>query len=77
MRASSSLELAETSMVKKLQKKSSNGLKNNTNGSSTSKNPYLGFYDTSIGQKMKKLGRLHFPPSSFLKLVRQNTPLCA
>jgi hypothetical protein len=38
-RASSSLELAETSMVKKLQKKSSNGLENSTNGSITSKNP--------------------------------------
>jgi hypothetical protein len=38
-RASSFLELAETSMVKNLQKKSSNGLENNTNGSSTSKNP--------------------------------------
>jgi hypothetical protein len=39
MRASSSLELAETSMVKILQKKSSNGLDNKTNGSRTSKNP--------------------------------------
>jgi hypothetical protein len=39
MRASSSLELAETSMVKKLQKKSSNGLDNSANGSRTSKNP--------------------------------------
>jgi hypothetical protein len=38
-RASSSLELAENSMVKNLQKKSSNGLENNTNGSITSKNP--------------------------------------
>jgi hypothetical protein len=38
MRVSSSLELAETSMVKNLRKKSSNGLENNTNGSSTSKN---------------------------------------
>jgi hypothetical protein len=53
-------------MVKKLQKKSSNGLENSTNGSSTSKNPYLGFYGTSIGQKMKKLGLLHFPPSNFV-----------
>jgi hypothetical protein len=39
MRASSSLELVETSMVKNFQKKSSNGLENNTNGSITSKNP--------------------------------------
>jgi hypothetical protein len=39
MRASSSLKLAETSMVKKLQKKSSNGLDNSANGSMTSKNP--------------------------------------
>jgi hypothetical protein len=39
MRASSSLELAETSMVKKLQKKSSNCLDNNTNEFSMSKNP--------------------------------------
>jgi hypothetical protein len=38
-RTSSSLELAETSMVKNLQKKYSNGLENSTNGSSTSKNP--------------------------------------
>jgi hypothetical protein len=65
-RASSSLKLAETSIVKTLQKKSSNGLENSTNGSSTSKNPWLGFYDTSIGQTMKKLGLLHFPPSSFV-----------
>jgi hypothetical protein len=52
-------------MVKKLLKKSSNGCENGTNGSSTSKNPWLGFYGTSIGQTMKKLGLLHFPPSSF------------
>jgi hypothetical protein len=39
MRASSSLELVETSMVKKLQNKSSNGIENSTNGSITSKNP--------------------------------------
>jgi hypothetical protein len=39
MRASSSLELAETSMVKNLQQKSSNGLDNNANGFNTSKNP--------------------------------------
>jgi hypothetical protein len=52
-------------MVKNLLKKSSNGCKNGTNGSSTSKNPWLGFYGTSIGQTMKKLGLLHFPPSSF------------
>jgi hypothetical protein len=39
MRASSSLELAETSMVKNLQKKYSNGLDNSTNGSIMSKNP--------------------------------------
>jgi hypothetical protein len=32
MRASSSLELPETSMVKNLQKKSSNGCENNANG---------------------------------------------
>jgi hypothetical protein len=64
-RASSSLELPETSMVKNLLKKSSNGCENGTNGSSTSKNPWLGFYGTSIGQTMKKLGLLHFPPSSF------------
>jgi hypothetical protein len=76
MRASSSLELAETSMVKNLQKKSSNGLENNTNGSITSKNP-LGFYDTSIGQKLRKLDLLHFPPSTLLELALQNAPLCA
>jgi hypothetical protein len=39
MRASSSLELAETSMVKNLLKKFSNGCENGTNGSNTSKNP--------------------------------------
>jgi hypothetical protein len=39
MRASSSLELAETSMAKNLQKKSSNGLDNSANGFKTSKNP--------------------------------------
>jgi hypothetical protein len=39
MRASSSLELAETSMVKNLQKKSSNGLDNSANGFKMSKNP--------------------------------------
>jgi hypothetical protein len=39
MRASSSLELAETSMAKILQKKSSNGLDNSANGFRTSKNP--------------------------------------
>jgi hypothetical protein len=60
-----SLELPETSMVKNLLKKSSNGCENGTNGSKTSKNPWLGFYGTSIGQTMKKLGLLHFPPSSF------------
>jgi hypothetical protein len=38
MRASSSLELAETSMVKNLQKKSLNGLDNSANGSRTCKN---------------------------------------
>jgi hypothetical protein len=37
--ASSSLELLGTSAVKNLQKKSSNGCENSTNGSSTSKNP--------------------------------------
>jgi hypothetical protein len=52
-------------MVKNLLKKSSNGCENGTNGSSTSKNPWLGFYGTSIGQTMKKLGLLHFSPSSF------------
>jgi hypothetical protein len=74
MRASNSLELAETSMVKNLQKKSSNGLDNSANGFSTSKNPWLVFYGTSISQKMKKLGLLHFPPSTLLELVRQNAP---
>jgi hypothetical protein len=39
MRASSSLELAETSMAKKLKKKSSNALDNRANGFRTSKNP--------------------------------------
>jgi hypothetical protein len=39
MRASSSLELAETSMAKILKKKSSNGLDNSSNGFKTSKNP--------------------------------------
>jgi hypothetical protein len=77
MRASSSLELAETSMAKILQKKYSNGLDNSANGFRTSKNPYLGFYGSSIGQNMKKLGLLHFPPSTLLKLVCQNAPLCA
>jgi hypothetical protein len=39
MRASSSLELPETSMVKNLQNKSSNGYENSANGFITSKNP--------------------------------------
>jgi hypothetical protein len=39
MRASSSLELVETSMAKNLKNKSSNGLDNSENGSRTSKNP--------------------------------------
>jgi hypothetical protein len=39
MRASNSLELSETSMMKNLQKKSSNGFENNSNGFRTSKNP--------------------------------------
>jgi hypothetical protein len=39
MRASKSLELPETSMVKNLQKKSSNGFENSVNGFRTSKNP--------------------------------------
>jgi hypothetical protein len=39
MRASSSLELSETSMVKNLQKKSANAFENNANGFKTSKNP--------------------------------------
>jgi hypothetical protein len=52
-------------MVKILLKKSSNGCENSTNGSSTSINPWLGFYGTSIGQTMKKLGLLHFSPSNF------------
>jgi hypothetical protein len=64
-RASSSLELSGTSMVKNLHEESSNSCKNGTNGSSMSKNPWLGFYGTSIGQTMKKLGLLHFSPSSF------------
>jgi hypothetical protein len=73
MRASSSLELFETSMVKNLQKKSSNGFENSSNGFRTSKNPKLGFYDTSFGQKMKKIGLLPF--SSF-KLVVSGLPKC-
>jgi hypothetical protein len=51
--------------VKNLHEESSNGCENGTNGSSTSKNPWLGFYGTSIDQTVKKLGLLHFPPSSF------------
>jgi hypothetical protein len=39
MRASSSLELVETSMAKNLQKKFSNGLDNSVNGFRMSKNP--------------------------------------
>jgi hypothetical protein len=39
MRASSSLELAETSMVNNLHKNSSNGYENYANGFNTSKNP--------------------------------------
>jgi hypothetical protein len=39
MRASSYLELSETSMAKNMQKKSSNGLDNSANGFKTSKNP--------------------------------------
>jgi hypothetical protein len=39
MRASRSLELAENSMVKNLQRKSSNFLDNSSNGFRTSKNP--------------------------------------
>jgi hypothetical protein len=73
MRASNSLELPETSMVKKLHNKSSNGLDNSANGFRTSKNPYMGFYDTSIGQKMKKIGLLPF--SSF-KLAETGSPKC-
>jgi hypothetical protein len=60
-------------MAKNLQKKSSNGLDNSANGFSISKNPSLGFYDTSIGQKMKKIGLLPF--SSF-KLVVSGSPKC-
>jgi hypothetical protein len=71
MRASSSLELFETSMVKNLQKKSSNGCENSANGFKMSKNPYMGLYGTSIGQKMKKIGLLPF--SSF-KLVVSGSP---
>ena len=66
MRASSSLELSEISMAKNLQKKFSNGFENGANEFRTSKNPYLGFFGTSFGQKMKKIGLLPF--SSF-KLV--------
>jgi hypothetical protein len=39
MRASSSLELPETSMVKNMQRKSSNGYENSANGFRMSKNP--------------------------------------
>jgi hypothetical protein len=39
MRASSSLELPETSIVKNLQKNSSNAYENNANGFRTSKKP--------------------------------------
>jgi hypothetical protein len=39
MRASISLELPETSMVKNLQKKSSNSFENSANGFKTSRNP--------------------------------------
>jgi hypothetical protein len=39
MRASISLELPETSMVKNLQNKSSNGFENSANGFRMSKNP--------------------------------------
>jgi len=39
MRASSSLELPKTSMVKNLKKKSSNGYENSANGFRMSKNP--------------------------------------
>jgi hypothetical protein len=73
MRASSSLELSETSMVKNLQKKSSNSFENNANGFRMSKHPYLGFFSTSFGQKMKKIGLLPF--SSF-KLVVSGSPKC-
>jgi hypothetical protein len=51
--------------MKKSHEESSNGCENSTNGSSMSKNPWLGFYGTSIGQTVKKLGLLHFSPSSF------------
>jgi hypothetical protein len=71
MRASSSLEIPETSVVKNLQMKSSNGCESSANGFRTSKNPKLGFYDTSFGQKMKKIGLLPF--SSF-KLVVSGSP---
>jgi len=71
MKASSSLELSETSMVKNLQNKSSNSYENSANGFRTSKNPSLGFYDTSFGPKMKKIGLLPF--SSF-KLVVSGLP---
>jgi hypothetical protein len=71
MRASSSLKLPETSMVKKLHKKSSNGFENSSNGFRTYKNPYLGFFGTSFGQKLKKIGLLPF--SSF-KLAISGSP---
>jgi hypothetical protein len=71
MRASSSLELPETSMVKNMKNNSSNGLDNSANGFKTSKNPYFGFYDISIGQIMKKIGLLPF--SSF-KLAVTGSP---
>jgi hypothetical protein len=71
MRASSSLELSKTSMVKNLQNKSSNAFENSANGFRMSKNPKLGFFGTSFSQKMKKIGLLPFP--SF-KLVVSGSP---
>jgi hypothetical protein len=51
MRASSSLELAETSMAKILQNKSSKGLDNNANGFRTSKNPIWAFTAPQLAKK--------------------------
>jgi hypothetical protein len=36
--------------------------------------PLAGIFGTSLGQKMKKIGFLEVPPSSFLSLHLQNAP---
>jgi hypothetical protein len=66
MRASSSLELAETSMVKNLQKKSSNGLDNNCQWIQDVQKPLAGFLRHLNRPKDEEVRP---PPFSSFKLV--------